>query len=115
MVARGLRDRLATRTARRRQPRRGRQGWLSLRVPTYPTVVQRLGQDQVGRAKRAAPALRCCRAGGRSSLGALILDVVLLHLAVERRAVKTQDLRRLLLVPVGALQRLNNGHLLDLG
>src|SRR6185503_5351839 len=54
--------------------------------------------------------------GGGGALGsALILDVVLLHLAVERGAVQAKDLRRFLLVPVGALERLQNGHLLDLG
>src|SRR5918995_3456770 len=50
---------------------------------------------------------------GGALLRALIHDLVLLHLAVERRAIESQDLRRLLLVPVRALQRLQDGHLLD--
>src|SRR5258705_349544 len=47
--------------------------------------------------------------------GALILNVVLLHLAVERRPVQAEDLRRLLLVQVRPLQRLHDRHLLDFG
>src|SRR5690349_18014779 len=54
------------------------------------------------------------RAPGGGDLGA-VLDVVLLHLAVQRRPVQPEDLRRLLLVPVGPLQRLQDRHLLDLG
>src|SRR5258706_2117340 len=53
------------------------------------------------------------RRRGGSLRGPLILDVVLLHLAIERGPIETQDLRRLLLIPVGALQRLNDRHLLD--
>src|SRR5205814_4859801 len=52
---------------------------------------------------------------GSALRGALILNVVLLHLAVERRPVEAQDLRRLLLVPVRPLQCLEDRHLLDLG
>ena len=35
-------------------------------------------------------------------------NLVLLHLAVERRSVQSENLRRFLLVPVGALERLEN-------
>src|SRR5688572_1876439 len=51
----------------------------------------------------------------RAGLGALVENLVLLHLAVQRRAVQPENLRGLLLVPVGAHQRLDDGHLLDLG
>src|SRR5688572_5657981 len=54
------------------------------------------------------------RRGGGALRCALILDVVLLHLAVERRPVQAQDLRGFLLVPVGALQGLQDRHFLDL-
>src|SRR5688572_7789072 len=54
------------------------------------------------------------RAGPRTPWRALILDVVLLHLAVERRPVEPEDLRRFLFVPVRPLQRLDDGHFLDL-
>src|ERR1044071_5661549 len=46
---------------------------------------------------------------------AAVLDLVLLHLAVERRAVEAEDLGRLLLVPVRPLECLQDGHLLNLG
>ncbi len=39
-----------------------------------------------------------------------ILDLMLLHLAVQRRPVQAEDLRRLLLVPVGSLERLQDRH-----
>src|SRR5512143_2605638 len=42
-----------------------------------------------------------------------IVDLVLLHLAVQRRPVEAQDRGRLLLVPVGPLERLHDRHLLD--
>src|SRR5262249_19265498 len=54
-----------------------------------------------------------CRGVGTCGLAG-IANVVLLHLAVERRAVEAEDLRGLLLVPVRTLQRLQNRHLLDL-
>src|SRR4051812_42715034 len=57
---------------------------------------------------------RVCRGGGASG-STLILDLVLLHLAVEGRTIEAENLRGLLLVPVGALQRLRDRHLLDLG
>src|SRR5258708_7481968 len=44
---------------------------------------------------------------------AAVLDLVLLHLAVERGTVEAEDLRRLLLVPVGTLEGLQDRHLLD--
>src|SRR5262245_1523953 len=43
-----------------------------------------------------------------------VLDLVLLHLAVQRRPVQAEDLGGLLLVPVRALERLQDGHLFDL-
>ena len=59
--------------------------------------------------------LRLDRRGAPRGALAAVLDLVLLHLAVERRPVQPEDLRRLLLVPVRALQRLQDRHLLDLG
>src|SRR5712692_10057323 len=53
------------------------------------------------------------RRGARRLAG--VADVVLLHLAVERRPVQPENLRRLLLVPVRPLQRLQDRHLLDFG
>src|SRR5438093_8484998 len=54
------------------------------------------------------------RTGRRRACGlAGVANVVLLHLAVERGPIEAEDLRRFLLVPVGPLQRLQNGHLLD--
>src|SRR5688572_14810098 len=48
-------------------------------------------------------------------LSTLVHDLVLLHLAVERRPVEAEDLRRFLLVPVCTLERLEDRHLLDFG
>src|ERR671912_2677601 len=44
-----------------------------------------------------------------------ILDLVLLHLRVQRGAVEPEDGGRFLLVPVGPLKGLQNGHSLDFG
>src|SRR5262245_11032120 len=52
------------------------------------------------------------RHAARAALAA-VLDLMLLHLAVERRTVKAENLRGLLLIPVGALQCLQDRHLLD--
>jgi hypothetical protein len=48
-------------------------------------------------------------------LGALVEDLVLFHLAVQRRPIQPQNLRRLLFVPVRTHQRLDDRDLLDLG
>src|SRR5919201_775048 len=56
---------------------------------------------------------RACR--GRSRGLPDVADVVLLHFAVQRRPIEPEDLRRFLLVPVRALERLQDGHLLDFG
>src|SRR6185503_1232045 len=50
---------------------------------------------------------------GGALLSTLIDDLVLLHLAVERRAIQPEDLRGFLLVPVRPLEGLQNGHLFD--
>src|SRR5687767_6598198 len=57
--------------------------------------------------------LRLSRGSSGPLLGSLIDDLVLLHLAVECRAVQSEDLRGFLLVPVRPLECLQNGHLLD--
>src|SRR5262249_49824757 len=44
-----------------------------------------------------------------------VADVVLFHLAVQGGPIQAENLGRLLLVPVRALQRLHDRHLLDLG
>src|SRR5262249_743554 len=51
--------------------------------------------------------LSSCRLAG-------VADLVLLHLAVERRSVQAKYLRGLLLIPVRALQRLEDRHLFAL-
>ena len=73
--------------------------------------------EMKARVSKAADAHRAMLHGRRAARRPLpaVLDLVLLHLAVERRPVEAEDLRRLLLVPVGALQRLEDRHLLDLG
>ena len=55
--------------------------------------------------------LHWSRASRRSF--AAILNLVLLHLAVERRSVQSENLCRFLLVPVGPLERLKDRHSLD--
>src|SRR5205085_9681526 len=44
------------------------------------------------------------RRGSPRGVLAAVLDLVFLHLAVERRTIEPEDLRRFLLVPVGPLQ-----------
>src|SRR4051794_40261306 len=87
-------------------------------VPRITAVlVHQLGARAEERAKRGA--LRR-GGGGRRSSGRTarrfpgVANLVLFHLAVQRRPIQSENLRRFLFVPVRALQRLNNRHLLDL-
>src|SRR5687767_12114574 len=52
---------------------------------------------------------------GGTLLSPLIDDLVLFHLAVQRRTIQAEDLCGFLLVPVRPLKRLQDRHLLDLG
>src|SRR5687768_2736244 len=72
------------------------------RTPSHPSALPR------------TPFSGLCRGAARAALAA-VLDLVLLHLAVQGRAVEAEDLGGLLLVPVGALECLEDGHALDLG
>src|SRR5262245_21203131 len=65
------------------------------------------------RRKKRSPRTGLARRGAGGPLRPLILDVVLLHLAVQRRPIQPQDLSGFLLVPVRTLERLYDRHLLD--
>src|ERR1041385_5980983 len=74
--------------------------------------------SETGSVRLQADLTRCWgwgRRRGGALRRALILDVVLLHLAVEGRPVQAEDLCGFLLVPIGPLQRLHDRHLLDFG
>src|SRR5262245_56532353 len=89
----------------------GRRAQHPERFPGLTERTRRLLKQQPVLGGGGSPRRRCRRRAAPRALAG-VADVVLLHLAVERRPVKTENLRRLLLVPVGPLQRLHDRHLL---
>src|SRR5688500_5930609 len=127
---RARRRRIAPRRTSGRRTRRSRRGrpeefvaWVAMQEVCKPRAAERAWRSVTGplrprpwRSRRRGSwgvRRRIGRGGAGSRRLARIPDLVLLHFAIERGTVEAEDLRRFLLVPVRALQRLQDGHLLD--